>query len=124
MNSTVRQVGGALGVAVLGSVLFSVYRGQISDALAGLPAAARGAAGASIGATQILVDRYGALLPDRGAGLLRAASSAFIHATHVTATVTAGAAAMALAVVLVVAFMPNASSRPPADGAAAGRDVT
>ena len=36
------QVGGALGVAVLSSVLFSVYRGQISDARAGLPAAARG----------------------------------------------------------------------------------
>ena len=114
VNSTVRQVGGALGVAVLGSVLSTVYRSQISHALAGLPAAARDAAGESIGATQILVDRYGALLPDHGAGLLRAASSAFIHATHVTATVSA--AAMGLAVVIVLAFMPNHPSRPPADG--------
>ena len=48
------------------------------------------------------------LLPDHGAGLMQAASSAFIHATHVTAAVSAGA--MALAVVIVLAFMPNRST--------------
>ena len=39
---------------------------------------------------------------------MQAASSAFIHATHVTAAVSAGA--MALAVVIVLAFMPNRST--------------
>ena len=33
VSNTIRQVGGALGVAVLGSVLAAVYRGEIGDAL-------------------------------------------------------------------------------------------
>lgn len=104
------QVGGALGVAVLGSVLSTAYRSQITDALTGLPAAARDAAVESIGATPILVDRYESLLPDHSAELLRVVSSAFMHATHVTATVSA--AAMALAVLIVLVLMPNHPSRP------------
>jgi outer membrane murein-binding lipoprotein Lpp len=40
MNTTTRQVGGALGVAVLGSVLTSAYRDQLAPALGGLPAQA------------------------------------------------------------------------------------
>ncbi len=105
VNSTVRQVGGALGVAVLGSVLATAYRSSMGDALAGLPPAVQQAAGESIGATQGLVERYPTLLPDHGAGLLRAASTAFVHAMHVTAMVSAGA--MAVAVVIVLVFMPN-----------------
>ncbi len=38
VSNTIRQVGGALGVAVLGSVLSAVYRSDIGDALTGLPA--------------------------------------------------------------------------------------
>jgi Na+/melibiose symporter-like transporter len=33
MNDTTRQVGGALGVAVVGSVMLSVYSGRVGDAL-------------------------------------------------------------------------------------------
>ena len=41
VSNTIRQVGGALGVAVLGAVLAAVYRSEIGDALAALPAPAR-----------------------------------------------------------------------------------
>jgi MFS transporter, DHA2 family, multidrug resistance protein len=34
MNDTTRQVGGALGVAVVGSVMLSVYGGRVGDAIA------------------------------------------------------------------------------------------
>src|SRR5206468_1535402 len=40
MNDTTRQVGGALGVAVLGSVLSSAYAARIAPALASLPRSA------------------------------------------------------------------------------------
>ena len=33
MNDTTRQVGGALGVAVVGSVMLSVYSGRVGDAI-------------------------------------------------------------------------------------------
>ena len=39
MNDTTRQVGGALGVAVVGSVMLSVYGGRVGDALTAREAA-------------------------------------------------------------------------------------
>ena len=48
LTNVARQVSGALGVAVLGSILAQVYRGQLSPHLGALPAAARGAATGSI----------------------------------------------------------------------------
>ena len=37
VNDTARQIGGALGVAVLGSVMSSTYRPRVRDAIAGYP---------------------------------------------------------------------------------------
>ena len=51
LTNTARQVAGALGVAVLGSILAQVYRGQLSPHLTGVPAAAKNAATGSISAT-------------------------------------------------------------------------
>ena len=44
VNDTTREVGAALGVAVLGSVMSSTYRPRVSEAIAGLPRARRDAA--------------------------------------------------------------------------------
>ena len=41
MNDVVREVGGTLGVAVLGSVLSTSYASGMDDATAGLPAGGR-----------------------------------------------------------------------------------
>ena len=64
VNNTIRQVGGALGVAVLGSVLSSVYRGDMKPTLAGLPAqvpdAARQAASESVAGAHGAAARLGA----------------------------------------------------------------
>src|SRR5207247_7989446 len=40
VNDTTRELGGALGVAVIGSILASVYRGDVLHRIAGLPASA------------------------------------------------------------------------------------
>ncbi|MEE1769776.1 MFS transporter [Streptomyces sp. JV185] len=105
INNTFRQVGGALGVAVLGSVLSTVYRGDIEGHLTALPAGAREAAGESIEATLGIADKLG----PAGAGLIASANDAFLKAMHVTAV---GSATIALVGALVVAlFLPG---RPPA----------
>jgi EmrB/QacA subfamily drug resistance transporter len=49
MNDVNRQVGGALGVAIIGSIMNSAYRSRISATVADLPAGVRHAARDSIG---------------------------------------------------------------------------
>ncbi|MFE7042546.1 DHA2 family efflux MFS transporter permease subunit [Streptomyces atratus] len=101
INNTFRQVGGALGIAVLGSVLSTVYRGEIEGHLGALPAGAREAAGESIESTLGLADKLG----PAGAPLVAAANDAFLKAMHVTAI---GSATIALVGALVVAmFLPG-----------------
>jgi EmrB/QacA subfamily drug resistance transporter len=101
ITNTARQVAVALGVAVLGSVLAQVYRGQLAPHLAGLPAAARGPATASIAATQAVAQRLG----HGGAGLVPAADQAFVHAMHVTSLVSVVVALLGAAAVAV--WMPS-----------------
>lgn len=118
VNSTVRQLGGALGVAVLGSVLSTVYRSSIAPALLALPGPLQRAAGESIGATQLVVRDAGGRLPGHGAPILRAASDAFVQAIHITTAVSAAATLLAAAVVL--AWLP-ARRRAPAPFTAPAR---
>ncbi|MBF8189859.1 MFS transporter [Nonomuraea sp. K274] len=101
MSNTVRQVSGALGVAVLGSVLSAGYRGEIAPALAGLPAEAQHSAGESIMATMGVAEALG----DRGQALVKPAIAAFIDGMHVTALVTAVIALLGVAV--VARWMPG-----------------
>src|SRR5262249_30453482 len=49
MNDVTRQVGGALGVAVIGSLITSLYSSSINDSVARLPRGARAAAEDSVG---------------------------------------------------------------------------
>ncbi|MEV5499939.1 MFS transporter [Nonomuraea fuscirosea] len=101
MSNTVRQVSGALGVAVLGSVLSSSYRGGIAPALDGLPAGVQHAAGESIMATMGVAQQLG----ERGQALVQPAFHAFVEGMHITATVSAVIALIGLAV--VVRWMPG-----------------
>ncbi|MEU8625702.1 DHA2 family efflux MFS transporter permease subunit [Streptomyces sp. NPDC048669] len=101
VNNTFRQVGGALGIAVLGSVLSAVYRGDIEGHLGGLPAAARDTAAESIEATLGVAEKMG----PAGAPLVAAAHDAFLNAMHVTAI---SSAFVALVGAIVVAlFLPG-----------------
>lgn len=97
VNTTVRQVGGALGVAILGSILSASYRAGIAPALTGLPAQAQALAGESIGGTQLVAEQ----LPAALRGPLEAAGvQSFIGAMHTTALGSALVAAIGVAVVL------------------------
>jgi Na+/melibiose symporter-like transporter len=109
VNNTFRQVGGALGVAVLGSLLSAHYRDGIEGRLAKfpLPEGARHAAGESIEATLAVAERLG----PAGRVLVDPAKDAFVGAMHVTVL---GAAAVALIGAVVVAvWLPG---KPREDG--------
>jgi len=89
VSNTFRQVGGSLGIAILGALLSTVYRDGIQDKLSGLPAPLRTAAGQSIEGTLGVVQQVGA----RASGLVGPAKDAFVHSMHVTA-LTSGAVAL------------------------------
>jgi predicted MFS family arabinose efflux permease len=77
MNDVTRQVGGALGVAIVGSLIGTIYTSRVGDAAAGLPAALRGPVEASIGGANAVATR----LPSAaGAHLTSAAADAFTTA--------------------------------------------
>jgi hypothetical protein len=85
MNDTTRMVGGALGVAVIGSVLNAAYASSIGPALAGLPAAAA-AASNSVGAATQVAAQLGAA----GGPLVAAAQAAFIDGLGTAVLVAIG----------------------------------
>jgi Na+/melibiose symporter-like transporter len=77
MNDTTRELGAALGVAVIGSVMSSFYGPQVLDTLpSALPGPARDAAADSVGAAAAVASQVG------GAGgvVLDAAREAFVYA--------------------------------------------
>ncbi|WP_406140415.1 MFS transporter [Streptomyces sp. NBC_01089] len=113
INNTFRQVGGALGVAVLGSVLSASYRSDIEGHLGAVPPGARKAAGESIEATLGIAEKLG----PAGRTLAGRADTAFLHAMHLTALGSAGVAL--LGAVVVVLFLPGRPKAADGDGAAA-----
>ena len=102
MNDVTRQVGGALGVAIIGSILNSIYSSSIEDSSSTLPAQAAEAARDSIGAASIVAET----IPDAaGRALDAAAAGAFIEGLG-TAVLFAGALAL-LGAGVVLRFLPN-----------------
>jgi Na+/melibiose symporter-like transporter len=112
VNDTTRQVGGALGVAVVGSVLASTYGDKIADFFTGTPVppqavdAATNTIGAVPRVAQGLTD---AGFSDLATQLEATAKSAFVSATHWGVVVAA--MATAVGVVVAVLFLP-AQPRP------------
>ena len=102
MNDVVRELGGTLGVAVLGSILASSYGSSMDDATAGLPHPAAEAAGDSVGAAH----EVGAQLAGgAGAKLIATADGAFVDALTTTATLAAAAAV--IGALIALAFLPS-----------------
>jgi EmrB/QacA subfamily drug resistance transporter len=118
ISNTVRQVGGALGVAVLGSLLSAVYRNEIGDSLTGLPAPIRDAARESISGA------YGAAAQagSAGAPLVSAANEAFVTAMHWAAGGSALISLVSIGVVL--AWLPHRSHHSAGEVAQAGGVTT
>jgi EmrB/QacA subfamily drug resistance transporter len=116
VNNTVRQVGGALGVAIIGSLLSASYRAGIKPELRRLPIppALRDSAAESLGATKALIAGAGGRLDE----LLPTARDAFVHAMHIASL---GSALVAfLGAMAVLRWLPGKRPAPASDGGAPG----
>ncbi|MFF4017456.1 MFS transporter [Streptomyces sp. NPDC001843] len=117
---TLRQVGGAIGIALLGSLLASAFRDRLD--VTGLPGAAAHTAGESVVAAHLVAAQAG---PGHGAHLAASANAAYVHGMGLVLLVC-GIASLVTAL-LAGAFLPAApatdakASAPDAD---AGASVT
>ncbi|GAA3593196.1 MFS transporter [Nonomuraea rosea] len=93
VSETAFELGGALGIAILGTVLNSAYRANLR-----LPAGVSGEAAQESIAGAVGV--AGGLPPEQAGELMRAARTAFVEGVHLTSFVTAGL----LAVVALLAL--------------------
>ncbi|HKA97573.1 MAG TPA: DHA2 family efflux MFS transporter permease subunit [Streptosporangiaceae bacterium] len=105
--TAMRQVGATIGVAVLGTVITSVYRGGLD--LAALPGQEADAVRTSVASGVAVAQRAGS------AALLDMVRTAFVHAVDVMLWLCAGIALAAA--VLALAFLPRR-----ADGGESGRE--
>ncbi|SDM33578.1 MFS transporter [Nonomuraea jiangxiensis] len=94
VSETAFELGGALGIAILGTVLNSAYQANLALP-AGVPGeAARESIAGAVGTAATLP-------PEQAGPLIQAAQAAFIEGVHLTSLVTAGV----LAVVAVLALV-------------------
>jgi DHA2 family multidrug resistance protein-like MFS transporter len=114
ISETGSELGGALGIAVMGVIGAAAYRGRVADAIpAGLPDGAAEAARGTLGGAQAAAMQ----LPDRlGGPLLDAAREAFTQGLHVVAAVSAvvavGGAVLAAALLRGVPASSQSDGRP------------
>jgi len=108
-NTVARMVSGALGVAVIGSLVSSLYSSDLDGSLVGLPSEAQARAEDSVGAASAIAAQ---LPPDAASGLLATAGDAFTQAMGMG--LAAAAMLAAATAVVVLRFLPACESRSPA----------
>jgi EmrB/QacA subfamily drug resistance transporter len=103
VNDTTRQVGGALGVAVLGSVYTSIYGSHVVSSLSGanVPADVLATAKASVGGALQAATAVGG---QAGQAIATAARSAFIDGFHVS--LLAGSVATLVGLIVTIVWLP------------------
>ncbi|MBZ3903469.1 DHA2 family efflux MFS transporter permease subunit [Streptomyces griseiscabiei] len=107
---TLRQVGSAIGIALLGSLLAGVFRDRLD--VTGLPARAADTAGDSVVAAHLIAERTGT------ADLLTSANTSYVHGMGVVLLVCGSASLVAA--LLAAAFLPGTKT----DGDARGEGTT
>lgn len=101
MNDTTRMVGGALGVAVIGSIVNSVYSSKMAAATAALPSGMAASARDSVGAAIAIGSKTGG---PQGEALAATARAEFVSAMGI-AFIAAAAVAL-VGSLMVLKFMP------------------
>src|SRR5919106_2545879 len=109
ISETSAELGGALGIAMFGSIGVAIYRGVLTGAVpAGVPIAAAEAARDTL-AEAVTVARE--LPGDAGAALLEVARGAFTEGLHVTAVISLiGSIALAVFVLRLLRHVPTPSA--------------
>jgi EmrB/QacA subfamily drug resistance transporter len=120
-NDTTRELGGALGVAVLGSLLTGEFTKGVGPAVAGLSSEVREKAEGGLGGVFGLV-RDGEIPQNLVGPLIATAKQSFVDGLGLATTVSA--VVVTIAAVLVYRFLPNDRNSPQVagGGAPAGDD--
>jgi DHA2 family multidrug resistance protein-like MFS transporter len=118
MSETSGELGGALGIAILGSVGTAVYRSEVADTVpAAIPAEAADAARDTLGGALAIAET----LPGAAGDALRAAAQlAFVDALHFVAAVAVVGAVLTAVVAAIALWKVPArpEPEPPAEGPA------
>jgi hypothetical protein len=115
VNDVSRELGGALGIAVLGSLMNGVYRAEMADSTGRVPADVGEQARGSLAAAQQIGEQLG----PQGQQLVLHAQTAFLHGF--TRGLAAGAALLLVGAIVVAVRAPGrAESRSNATGTAIG----
>lgn len=104
VNDTAREMGGALGIAVAGSILAGRYTHELAPALTGFPASVRGPAADSLAKAMQIAHQLG----PQGDQLAILARTAFLTSMHASTTV--------LAVIVGITALPVGLWAPGRDG--------
>ena len=120
INDTIREVGGALGIAVVGSLSAALFRDKLGSALAAAhaPHAVSDVATGSIAAADAAGRQLGGV---RGAELVSAAHSAFVDS--MAAGMRVAAAVALVAAIGAIFFLPRHSTAAPAAADPAAREA-
>jgi hypothetical protein len=110
VNDTVREIGAALGVAVLGSLFAGSYAEKMAPVASALPASAGDVVRDSLAGAAAVAAQVGGASGD---AIFAAARSSFVDAMAWTARIGVGFAVAGALVALV--FMPGQSSEAKAD---------
>jgi EmrB/QacA subfamily drug resistance transporter len=113
MNDATRELGAALGVAVLGSLAASRYSNSIDSVISTIPASAQSATKSSLAGA---LDAARGLPPADAKAVTTAASQAFVSGIHFAVTVGSILAAVAAAV--VYRYLPHKATHESATEAA------
>ncbi|ACU76257.1 major facilitator superfamily MFS_1 [Catenulispora acidiphila DSM 44928] len=117
INDTALELGGSLGIAILGSILATTYRDKLAPVIAGhLPEQGAHVAKDSIGGALAVADQVAhspAGGPGQAQALVTAADHAFTHAVAHTSLI--GGIILAVGTVLVAVILPRHSTAEPED---------
>ncbi|MEA3185590.1 MAG: hypothetical protein QOJ74_2067, partial [Ilumatobacteraceae bacterium] len=113
VNDTARELGGTLGVAIIGSLFASVYSTRLGELLTGtpVPASAQRIAGESVGAAMEVARQAGEQAgPQAGAAVKAAVDTAFIDGFRVGSWVSAGV--VFVGALIAIRFLPRHAMAP------------
>jgi EmrB/QacA subfamily drug resistance transporter len=109
VNDTTREVGGAIGIAALGSIVNSIYRDHLGAALEQLPADAQEAASRNVaGALRVAGGLAASAGPEAAEAFTTVVRQSFVDGIHVALRVAA--AVVVIGAIVVATRIPNAEA--------------
>jgi EmrB/QacA subfamily drug resistance transporter len=113
VNDTTREVGGAIGIALVGTVVTSIYRDRLAPSLDALPPELADVARDNVGQALAVADQAaGVVGPEAAAQLQAAVRQSFVDGSHVALRIAALLVVAAAAIIVVRLGKAGADAEP------------